>query len=270
MSSQPSRMPAGSRQERGVVHRSGCDLEAGERCTGGAERMAGVRTFEDLVDEAVAVDVSGWDFGWLDGRATEERPPWGYSRMLAARLAERRIRPRRRHRRRRDRREVRAAALEDGRHRGVASERRPSSAPSLAARRRGRSRRARAAATLPGRQLRPRDEPPPGGPRLARDRSRARRLAAPTSPSTSGRARRSSSSSTSPVRCRESPHVRDPEREAAAAVAAGLESRTFAPRAAGWSSSTSAPSSTCCASASGGSPTSPSSDTATSSRGWTR
>src|SRR5881398_415208 len=49
--------------------------------------MVRVRTFEDLVDEAASVDVSRWDFGWLDGRATEERPPWGYSRMLAERLA---------------------------------------------------------------------------------------------------------------------------------------------------------------------------------------
>src|SRR3954454_8941327 len=49
--------------------------------------MLGVRTFNDLVDEAAAVDVSGWDFGWLEGRATEERPPWGYSGLLAARLA---------------------------------------------------------------------------------------------------------------------------------------------------------------------------------------
>jgi SAM-dependent methyltransferase len=47
-----------------------------------------VRTFEDLVDEATAVDVSGWSFDWLTGRATEERPPWGYSRLLAARLGE--------------------------------------------------------------------------------------------------------------------------------------------------------------------------------------
>jgi hypothetical protein len=47
-----------------------------------------VRAFEELVDEAAAVDVSGWSFAWLDGRATEERPPWGYSRLLAARLAE--------------------------------------------------------------------------------------------------------------------------------------------------------------------------------------
>jgi SAM-dependent methyltransferase len=46
-----------------------------------------VRSFEELVDEAAMLDVSGWDFGWLDGRATEERPPWGYARLLAARLA---------------------------------------------------------------------------------------------------------------------------------------------------------------------------------------
>ncbi len=46
-----------------------------------------MRRFEDLVDEAAAVDVSGWDFGWLDGRATEERPPWGYARLLASRPA---------------------------------------------------------------------------------------------------------------------------------------------------------------------------------------
>jgi SAM-dependent methyltransferase len=46
-----------------------------------------VRAFDDLVDEAAAVDVSGWSFDWLDGRATEERPPWGYSRLLASRLA---------------------------------------------------------------------------------------------------------------------------------------------------------------------------------------
>lgn len=50
--------------------------------------MIGVRGFSELVDEAAAVDVSGWDFGWLDGRATEQRPPWGYSRLIAARLAQ--------------------------------------------------------------------------------------------------------------------------------------------------------------------------------------
>lgn len=46
-----------------------------------------MRAFDELVAEAVAADVSGWDFGWLDGRASEERPPWGYARLLAQRLA---------------------------------------------------------------------------------------------------------------------------------------------------------------------------------------
>ncbi|MER7167732.1 methyltransferase domain-containing protein [Micromonospora sp. NPDC000207] len=45
-----------------------------------------MRTFDELIEEAAAVDVSGWDFGWLAGRATEERPPWGYSRLVAVRL----------------------------------------------------------------------------------------------------------------------------------------------------------------------------------------
>lgn len=45
-----------------------------------------MRSFEELVQEASATDVTGWGFGWLNGRATEERPPWGYSRLLAQRL----------------------------------------------------------------------------------------------------------------------------------------------------------------------------------------
>ena len=45
------------------------------------------RSFEDLVAEADAVSVAGWDFSWLDGRATEQRPSWGYQRQMAARLA---------------------------------------------------------------------------------------------------------------------------------------------------------------------------------------
>ena len=32
------------------------------------------------------MDVSGWSFDWLDGRATEERTPWGYARLIASRL----------------------------------------------------------------------------------------------------------------------------------------------------------------------------------------
>ena len=46
------------------------------------------RTFDELVAEADSVSVDGWDFSWLDGRATEERPSWGYQRLLRGRLAE--------------------------------------------------------------------------------------------------------------------------------------------------------------------------------------
>ncbi|RKE23276.1 methyltransferase domain-containing protein [Streptomyces sp. TLI_171] len=45
------------------------------------------RSFDALVDEAAAASVDGWDFAWLDGRATEQRPSWGYQRLLGARLA---------------------------------------------------------------------------------------------------------------------------------------------------------------------------------------
>lgn len=45
------------------------------------------RTFDDLIAEADAAPVEGWDFSWLDGRATEERPSWGYQRLLRGRLA---------------------------------------------------------------------------------------------------------------------------------------------------------------------------------------
>lgn len=43
-------------------------------------------TFESLIAAGASADVSGWDFSWLDGRATEERPSWGYARMLADKL----------------------------------------------------------------------------------------------------------------------------------------------------------------------------------------
>jgi hypothetical protein len=44
-------------------------------------------SFDELVAEAAAAPVDGWDFSWLDGRATEARPSWGYQRLLGARLA---------------------------------------------------------------------------------------------------------------------------------------------------------------------------------------
>ncbi|HEX4817496.1 MAG TPA: class I SAM-dependent methyltransferase [Nonomuraea sp.] len=45
------------------------------------------RSYDDLVREANAASVDGWEFSWLEGRATEERPSWGYSRLLARRMA---------------------------------------------------------------------------------------------------------------------------------------------------------------------------------------
>ncbi|MET9375963.1 class I SAM-dependent methyltransferase [Streptomyces sp. NPDC002992] len=45
------------------------------------------RTFEELAAEAESVSVEGWDFSWLDGRATEQRPSWGYQRMMGERMA---------------------------------------------------------------------------------------------------------------------------------------------------------------------------------------
>jgi SAM-dependent methyltransferase len=43
--------------------------------------------FEDLLAEGQSVPLGGWDFSWFVGRATEERPSWGYSRMIAERMA---------------------------------------------------------------------------------------------------------------------------------------------------------------------------------------
>jgi SAM-dependent methyltransferase len=45
--------------------------------------MAAHPTFDELVAEGAAEPVAGWDFSWFAGRATEERPAWGYSGLLA-------------------------------------------------------------------------------------------------------------------------------------------------------------------------------------------
>jgi len=42
------------------------------------------RSFEDLVEEAAAVSVDGWDFSWLDRRSWTEPLPWDYSARVAA------------------------------------------------------------------------------------------------------------------------------------------------------------------------------------------
>jgi SAM-dependent methyltransferase len=62
-----------------------------------------VPSFEDLLAEGESVPVEGWDFSWFAGRAvgmmhgpadgsqhpraTEARPPWGYTRLLGQRMA---------------------------------------------------------------------------------------------------------------------------------------------------------------------------------------
>lgn len=45
------------------------------------------RDFEELVAEAVAEPTEGWDFSWFVGRATEQRPSWGYQRLMGERMA---------------------------------------------------------------------------------------------------------------------------------------------------------------------------------------
>jgi SAM-dependent methyltransferase len=44
--------------------------------------------FEKLLHEGESAAVDGWDFSWLDGRATEERPSWGYLNLITPRIAE--------------------------------------------------------------------------------------------------------------------------------------------------------------------------------------
>jgi SAM-dependent methyltransferase len=46
------------------------------------------RSFDDLVREGESAPVAGWDFSWFDGRATEQRPPWGYARRLDEAMAD--------------------------------------------------------------------------------------------------------------------------------------------------------------------------------------
>ncbi|MDG4809882.1 class I SAM-dependent methyltransferase [Micromonospora sp. WMMD1120] len=49
--------------------------------------MNAERAADELIAEALAAPVNGWGFDWLAGRATEERPPWGYARLVAERMA---------------------------------------------------------------------------------------------------------------------------------------------------------------------------------------
>ena len=44
--------------------------------------------FDDLVDKAERASIEVWNFGWLEGRAVEERPTWRYFDRVAERAAE--------------------------------------------------------------------------------------------------------------------------------------------------------------------------------------
>jgi SAM-dependent methyltransferase len=46
-----------------------------------------VSEFDDLVDEAERAPIERWDFGWLDGRAVEDRPTWHYFDRVVERVA---------------------------------------------------------------------------------------------------------------------------------------------------------------------------------------
>jgi hypothetical protein len=43
-------------------------------------------TFDEEIAEGLAVPTDGWDFSWFAGRATEERPGWGYVRLCGEHL----------------------------------------------------------------------------------------------------------------------------------------------------------------------------------------
>ncbi len=46
-----------------------------------------MRDFDELVHEAQAAPIHGWDFSWLNGRATEPRPSWHFRERVARRAA---------------------------------------------------------------------------------------------------------------------------------------------------------------------------------------
>ena len=46
-----------------------------------------MRDFDELVNEAANAPITGWDFSWLDGRATEARPSWRFRDRVSERAA---------------------------------------------------------------------------------------------------------------------------------------------------------------------------------------
>jgi SAM-dependent methyltransferase len=52
-----------------------------------AGEMTGSADFDALLAEGDAVPLEGWDFSWFDGRASEQRPSWGYANRVAGRMS---------------------------------------------------------------------------------------------------------------------------------------------------------------------------------------
>ncbi len=48
--------------------------------------MGSSATFDELIAVGETAPIEGWDFSWFAGRATEERPSWGYAKLLADRI----------------------------------------------------------------------------------------------------------------------------------------------------------------------------------------
>ncbi len=44
-------------------------------------------SFDQLIQEALAQDFSGWDFSWTHGRWHEEEPSWNYEQIVAQNIA---------------------------------------------------------------------------------------------------------------------------------------------------------------------------------------
>jgi SAM-dependent methyltransferase len=47
-----------------------------------------METVDAQIEEALRAPIHGWSFSWLDGRASEARPPWRYRELVAAAAAE--------------------------------------------------------------------------------------------------------------------------------------------------------------------------------------
>ena len=46
------------------------------------------RSYEELVEEALAQKFSGWDFSWLEGRYYESEPFWNYRQLVMERMSQ--------------------------------------------------------------------------------------------------------------------------------------------------------------------------------------